>query len=163
MPWLGSVRLLLAREDAAIECVGVDDQLVTQYLSPHRGYKILAASGSVVAAVSSDRQRLILWHTWDGRRPFAELHLTSQTRTGWRILISRKRKRSSAAMVRRWGVRGSGRDMLRFQALSRQPRLDLLVIDLHRLRWLVGLPASDGDQLRGDADRDLLHRHRAMS
>ncbi|MBC8107451.1 MAG: hypothetical protein H7Z14_12735 [Anaerolineae bacterium] len=80
LPWIGSIRLLLAREDAALECVGVDDQLVTQYLSTHRGYKILAASVAVVAAVSSDRQRLILWHTWDGRKPFAELHLTSQTR-----------------------------------------------------------------------------------
>ncbi|CAN5607013.1 hypothetical protein BH09PLA1_BH09PLA1_15730 [soil metagenome] len=80
LPWLGSVRLLLAREDGAIECAGVEDQLITQYLSAHRGYKMLAANAAVVAAVSSDRQRLILWHSWDGRKPFAELHLTSQTR-----------------------------------------------------------------------------------
>jgi hypothetical protein len=80
LPWLGSVRLLLAREDGAIECVGVDDQLVTQYLSVHRGCKIVAANAALVAAVSADRQRLILWHSWDGRKPFAELHLTSQTK-----------------------------------------------------------------------------------
>jgi hypothetical protein len=80
LPWLGSIRLLLAREDGAVECVGVDDQLVTQYLSVHRGCKMVTANAAVVAAVSSDRQRLILWHSWDGRKPFAEVHLTSQTK-----------------------------------------------------------------------------------
>ena len=80
LPFLGSLRLLLAREDGPIECVGVDDQLVTQYLSAHRSYRILAASADLVAAVSSDRQRLILWRAWDGRKPFAEIHLTGQTR-----------------------------------------------------------------------------------
>jgi hypothetical protein len=80
LPWLGSIRLLLAREDGAIECVGVDDQLITQYLSAHRGCKMVAANSAVVAAVSADRQRLILWHSWAGRAPFAEIHLTSQTK-----------------------------------------------------------------------------------
>lgn len=80
LPWLGSIRLLLARDDGPIECVGPDDQLVTQYLSPHRGYKMLAASADLVAAVSGDRQRLILWHSWDGRKPIADLHVTAQAR-----------------------------------------------------------------------------------
>jgi hypothetical protein len=80
LPWLGSVRLLLARDDGPIECVGPDDQLVTQYLSPHRGYKMLAASADLLAAVSGDRQRLILWHSWDGRKPLADLHVTAQAR-----------------------------------------------------------------------------------
>lgn len=80
LPWLGTIRLLLGREDGAIDCAGIDDQLVTQYISVHHGCKMLAACTDVVAAVSSDRQRLILWHTWDGRKPFAELHVTAQTR-----------------------------------------------------------------------------------
>jgi hypothetical protein len=80
LPWLGSIRLLIARDDGPIECVGPDDQLVTQYLSPHRGYKMLAASADLVAAVSGDRQRLILWHSWDGRKPIADLHVTAQAR-----------------------------------------------------------------------------------
>ncbi|MGH7179960.1 MAG: hypothetical protein ACREJC_21465 [Tepidisphaeraceae bacterium] len=80
LPWQGSVRLLLAMANGAIDCVGVDDPVVTQYISAHAGLKMLAASRSTVAGVSSDRQRLILWHAWDGGKPFTEIHLTSQTR-----------------------------------------------------------------------------------
>jgi hypothetical protein len=80
LPWLGDLRLLLATEDGPILCTGVDDELITQYCSPHRGVRIVAAASNLVAAVSSDRQRLILWNSWDGRAPCAELHLYSQTR-----------------------------------------------------------------------------------
>jgi len=80
LPWMGSIRLLLARDDGPVECIGPDDQLVTQYLSPHRGYKMVAASADMVAAVSADRQRLILWRSWDGRKPIADLHVTGQAR-----------------------------------------------------------------------------------
>jgi hypothetical protein len=80
LPWLGDLRLLLATEDGPIVCTGVDDELITQYCSPHRGLRIAAAASHLVAAVSSDRQRLILWNSWDGRAPSAELHLYSQTR-----------------------------------------------------------------------------------
>jgi hypothetical protein len=80
LPWMSSVRLLLSREDGAIECVGPDDPLVTQYNSPHRGSRIIAASNDLIAAVSADRHRLVLWRPWDGRRPLAEVHVLSQTR-----------------------------------------------------------------------------------
>ncbi len=80
LPWLESTRLLLARDGGPIDCVGVDDPLVTQYCSPHQSIKIVAASADVVAAVSSDRQRLILWRAWDGRAPFAEINLTAIAR-----------------------------------------------------------------------------------
>jgi hypothetical protein len=79
LPWLGDLRLLLATEDGPILCTGVDDELVTQYFSPHRGLRIVAAAPHQVAAVSSDRQRLILWNSWDGRSPCCELHLYAQT------------------------------------------------------------------------------------
>jgi hypothetical protein len=80
LPWLDSVRLLLAHESGPMDCIGFDDPLVTQYLSPHRGLRAVTASADLVAAVSSDRQRIILWQSWDGRAPVAEVHLTAQTR-----------------------------------------------------------------------------------
>jgi hypothetical protein len=81
LPWLGSTRLLLAPEDGPVQCVGLDDPLVTQYASGHGGgLKALAGSADRVAAVSADRQRLILWNSWDGRKPAAEMYLTGLTR-----------------------------------------------------------------------------------
>ncbi len=80
LPWLGSVRLLLVDSDGPIDCVGFDDPLITQYVSHHRGLRVVAASGELVAAVSSDRQRVILWQSWDGRAPLAEVHVTGVAR-----------------------------------------------------------------------------------
>jgi hypothetical protein len=69
------VRLLLATDDGPVCCVGGDDPLVTQYVSPHRALKAVAAGGGYVAGVTGDRQRIVLWHAWDGRRPVAEIHV----------------------------------------------------------------------------------------
>jgi hypothetical protein len=80
LPWLGSTRLLLATEDGAVQCVGLDDPLVTQYGSVHRGLRAVAGSADLVAGVSSDRQRLIVWNTWDGKQPIAEIYLTGVTK-----------------------------------------------------------------------------------
>jgi len=80
LPWLGSTRLLLATADGPVQCVGNDDPLVTQYASPHRGFRAVAAAADIVAGVSGDRQRVILWKSWDGRKPYAELHLASVAR-----------------------------------------------------------------------------------
>ena len=80
IPWLGERRLLLAPQAGPIQCVGLDDPLVTQYTSVHQGVRMLAASDQYVAAVTADRQRLVLWNIWDGRKPLAELHVTSLTR-----------------------------------------------------------------------------------
>jgi hypothetical protein len=80
LPWLGSTRLLLATEEGAVQCVGLDDPLVTQYGSAHRGLRAVAGSADVVAGVSADRQRLILWNTWDGKQPAEEIYLTGVTR-----------------------------------------------------------------------------------
>jgi hypothetical protein len=80
LPWMEDVRLLLATEDGPILCVGVDDELTTQYASPYRAPRIVAGIAQTVAAVTSDRQRLILWNAWDGRKPRAELHLANLAR-----------------------------------------------------------------------------------
>jgi hypothetical protein len=73
LPWMGDVRLLLATEEGPIVCVGPDDELLTQFTSAYPGLRIAAAAADAIAAVTADRQRLILWHPWDGRRPFSDL------------------------------------------------------------------------------------------
>jgi hypothetical protein len=80
LPWLGEVRLLLAGEDGQILCVGPDDSLVTHYASAHHGLRVVAGSADRVAAVSADRQRLIIWNSWDGRKPAAELFVAGVAR-----------------------------------------------------------------------------------
>lgn len=80
LPWLGGLRFLLADEDGTISCAGLDDDLVTQYHSPHRGLRMVSGSADRVAAVSSDRQRLIVWNSWDGKKPAFELYLAGLTK-----------------------------------------------------------------------------------
>ena len=80
LPWLGGVRVLLAAEEGPVECVGTDDPLITQYGGPYRGLRVVTGSAEWVAGVTADRQRLVLWHPWDGRQPAAEVYLTGQTR-----------------------------------------------------------------------------------
>jgi hypothetical protein len=80
LPWLGSVRVLLAEEVGPVSCVGIDDPLVTQYQSPHRGLRTVAGSRELVAGISPDRQRLLVWNSWDGRQPLTEIYLTGVTR-----------------------------------------------------------------------------------
>lgn len=80
LPWLDSQRLLLATEDGPIIALGLDDQLVTEYLSIHRGLRMVCGCATAVAAVSPDRQRVLIWNSWDGRQPARELYVTSLTR-----------------------------------------------------------------------------------
>jgi hypothetical protein len=75
LPWMGDARLLLATEDGPIVCVGPDDELLTQFTSAYRGLRIAAAAAEAIAAVTADRQRLVLWHPWDGRNPFSDLFI----------------------------------------------------------------------------------------
>jgi hypothetical protein len=80
LPWLDGLRLLLAAASGPVDCVGPDDSLVTRFNSVYRGLRSIAASSTFIAAVSPDRQRLILWNSWDGRAPAQDLHLISLTR-----------------------------------------------------------------------------------
>jgi hypothetical protein len=80
MPWLGDVRLLLANDQGPIDCLGLDDPLVSEFLSPYRGLKILTATAGLIAAVSPDRQRIVVWQSYDGTRPVGEIHVSTQTR-----------------------------------------------------------------------------------
>jgi hypothetical protein len=80
VPWLGSQRLLLAGDEGVVQCVGFDDPLVTQYVGPYDGLRRVAGSAEFVAAVSGDRQRLVLWRSWDGRKPLGEVYVAGLTR-----------------------------------------------------------------------------------
>jgi hypothetical protein len=80
LPWLGGMRLLLAAEEGPVACAGLDDDLVTQYVSPHKGLRALTGSPRHVAGLSADRQRVLLWNTWDGRKPVAEVYLGGAVR-----------------------------------------------------------------------------------
>ena len=80
LPWLGELRLLLAGDDGPVHCVGADDSLVTHYASAHHGLRAVAGSAELVAAVSADRQRVILWNSWDGRKPASEIFLAGLAR-----------------------------------------------------------------------------------
>lgn len=57
------------------------DAATLRYLSAHRSLKEVAASPTLVAAISPDRMRLILWHPHIPQRPAAELHLATLTKS----------------------------------------------------------------------------------
>ena len=77
LPLAGSWRLLLAGQESAIRCVGLEDDLITEYRSRHAGLRMVDGSAGWVIAVSGDRQRLIVWAANDGRQPAAEIHVTA--------------------------------------------------------------------------------------
>lgn len=75
LPWLGSGRLLLAGEDGPVLCVGVDDDVVTQYVQSQGGLRTLAAAADVIVGISADRQRVLWWNSWNPRQPAAEIFI----------------------------------------------------------------------------------------
>ncbi len=80
LPWLSDHRLLLNRADGPIECIGLEDQLVTQFSAGHTGLRAVTACATRVAAMSNDRQKVVLWNAWDGRKTAGEIHLATTTR-----------------------------------------------------------------------------------
>jgi len=80
LPWLGSTRVLLAPAAGPPACIGLDDELTTQYRSVYQQLILPAASSQFVAAVTADRQRLVLWPTWDGRQPMVQINVAALAR-----------------------------------------------------------------------------------
>ena len=70
----------MATDDGPVQCSGFDDPLVTQYLSVYRGLRAIAGSTTTVAALSPDRQRIVIWNAWDGREPAVELFIGALAR-----------------------------------------------------------------------------------
>jgi hypothetical protein len=80
LPWMGENRLLLANEDGCIDCIGLEDSLVSEYRSGYRDIRTLCASTTTIAAIVADRTRLILWQTSAGTKPYAEIHASALAR-----------------------------------------------------------------------------------
>ena len=80
LPWFNTYRLLLATADGPVACVGVEDQLSTTFAGGPVSVRAVCASAARVAALPPDRQRVVVWHAWDGRRPAAELHVAAVAR-----------------------------------------------------------------------------------
>jgi hypothetical protein len=79
IPWLGSIRVLLASNDGPIHCVGLDDWEVTRYTNRHNDVRALIACADQIAAMSADRQRLIIWKSSESS-PATEIHVTATLR-----------------------------------------------------------------------------------
>lgn len=73
-------RLLLSTAQGPVLCIGEDDPLITHYLSAYPGARAVAGGAGSVAAMSADRQHVILWQAWNGRQPAADLPLTMHAR-----------------------------------------------------------------------------------
>jgi hypothetical protein len=80
MPWLGSARLLLASCDGPIFSIGLEDQLVMQYSGVTGSVRAIAATAGKVAAMTADRQRVVIWNAWNGRAPAAQIQLSTVAR-----------------------------------------------------------------------------------
>jgi hypothetical protein len=77
---LAGVRLLLATLDGPVCCVGVEDSVVTQYVSPHRGLKGIAATNGLDRGITADRQRWSCGTRGTGARRSPEVNVTAKTR-----------------------------------------------------------------------------------
>lgn len=80
LPWLGSTRLLVASDDGAVLGIGLDDDLATQYLSPYQGMKSISAAADVIVALGPDRQRIVIWRSWEPRQPAGDIFIASIAR-----------------------------------------------------------------------------------
>ena len=80
LPWFNTCRLLLAATDGPVACVGIEDQLTTNFAGGPVGVRAVTASPAAVAALPADRQRVVVWHAWDGRKPSVELHVAAVAR-----------------------------------------------------------------------------------
>jgi hypothetical protein len=81
LPWVaGEQRIVLATESGSVQCVGLDDSVVTEYAGGRRNFRMVSAKADLVAAVTEDRQRILIWNSWDGRAPIGEIYVTGLTR-----------------------------------------------------------------------------------
>jgi hypothetical protein len=77
---LGANRLLLAGDEGPVIMCGIDDEAITQLGSTISGWRDVAAHNGRIAAVTSDRQRVVIWNAWEPSKPFAEVHVSATVR-----------------------------------------------------------------------------------
>ncbi|MEM6561443.1 MAG: hypothetical protein AAF656_07565 [Planctomycetota bacterium] len=78
LPWLGSARLVLGT-DAGVSVVGPDDGLSSDR-AVAGGCKVVAATADTIAAVTGDRQRVVLLSTWEPSAEPTTMFVTATTR-----------------------------------------------------------------------------------
>jgi hypothetical protein len=76
----GGSKIITATEDGRVRSFVLGDESVTEFVSPHLGLRAIAALGAVIAAVSPDRQRVVIWNASDPRRPAIERHVGAVAR-----------------------------------------------------------------------------------
>ncbi len=81
VPWLGDVRIAGLLRDGGIEVVGLDDSVRLSYACDHGELVELSAGVGRLAAVTADRQRLVIWRLDQPDRPMVDEHLIAETRT----------------------------------------------------------------------------------
>ena len=81
LPWLGEMRLVLGDGfGTSLAQIGPHDDVRMAMHDSQGPFKAIAAAPDVVAAISSDRNRLVCWRPWE-ERPFADLHTISRMRS----------------------------------------------------------------------------------
>ena len=81
VPWLGDVRVAACVEGGPVVVGGPDDDVRVEYQSEHRGFAAVAASGGRLAAVTGDRQRVVVWNLHEPERPILDLYALADTRS----------------------------------------------------------------------------------
>ena len=81
VPWLGDVRVAACVEDGPVVVAGPDDDVRVEYRSEHKGFAAVAASGGRLAAVTGDRQRVVVWNLHEPERPVLDLYALGDTRS----------------------------------------------------------------------------------
>ena len=79
--WLGNARVAACIDGGAIAVAGVEDEVTVEYHSPHSGFAEVAASAGRIAAITGDRQRLVVWRLDRPEAPILDVHLVDRTRT----------------------------------------------------------------------------------
>ena len=81
VPWLGDVRVAACVEGGPVVVGGPDDDVRVEYRSEHKGFAAVAASGGRLAAVTGDRQRVVVWNLHEPERPILDLYALADTRS----------------------------------------------------------------------------------
>ena len=72
-------RLLRATGSTGVESFGFDDAILQHFACPAAAMRAVGGAGTTVAAVSPDRQRLVVWNAWNPAQPAGEISVTAAT------------------------------------------------------------------------------------
>ncbi|MEM1010937.1 MAG: hypothetical protein AAGI46_01810 [Planctomycetota bacterium] len=87
VPFVGDIRIAACLKDGPIAVAGVEDDVVVEYQSPYSGFAEVAASAGCVAAITADRERLVVWRLDRPEQPEHDVFLPSTTRSRGADLI----------------------------------------------------------------------------